>query len=185
MPQRAISYFADMIVCPLLAGSLSIFALTHLTRLAVVEWCLMVVVGATLWTLIEYIMHRVIYHRVPIFEKYHEAHHTDPRAYVGAPPMVGTSVVFLVSFVPLVAFSPVIANAVSVGMLMGYTIYMIVHHACHFWTPTTRGYLYRARLHHAVHHYRDDNGNFGVITSFWDRVFGTRIQPSTHYQLAA
>jgi hypothetical protein len=93
MPQRAISYFADRIVCPLLAGSLSIFALTHLTRLAVVEWCLMVVVGATLWTLIEYIMHRVIYHRVPIFEKYHDAHHTDPRAYVGAPPMMAAAIV--------------------------------------------------------------------------------------------
>jgi sterol desaturase/sphingolipid hydroxylase (fatty acid hydroxylase superfamily) len=184
MQQRAISYFADMVACPLLAGALAIFALTHITKSALVEWCLLVMIGAALWTVTEYFMHRVIYHRIPIFEKYHEAHHTDPRAYVGAPPMVGTSVVFVVSFVPLATFSPVLTNAVSVGMLMGYTIYMIVHHACHFWAPTPGGYLYRVRLHHAVHHYRDDNGNFGVTTSFWDRVFGTRIQPSTHYSPA-
>jgi sterol desaturase/sphingolipid hydroxylase (fatty acid hydroxylase superfamily) len=182
--QRAISYFADMVACPLLAGILSIVALTHFTRPAIVEWCLLVMMGGALWTLAEYFMHRVIYHRVPIFQKYHEAHHIDPRAYVGAPPMVGTTVVFLVSFVPLVAFSAVSANAVSVGMLLGYTTYMIVHHACHFWTPKPGGYLYRVRLRHAVHHYRDDNGNFGVITSFWDRAFGTRIQLSTHHPLA-
>ena len=178
MRQGATSYFADLVFCPLLACGLSIFALAHLTLGGAIEWCLMVAVGAVLWTLAEYVMHRVVYHRIPLFERYHDVHHADPRAYVGAPPMVGTSIVFLVSFLPLAAFSPVLASAISVGMLAGYSIYMIVHHACHFWTPGSRGYLRRARLHHAVHHYRDGNGNFGVSTSFWDVVFGTRIQPS-------
>jgi len=138
----------------------------------------LVIIGAALWTLTEYVMHRVVYHGIPFFEKYHETHHANPRVYVGAPPMIGTSLVFLVSFVPLATYSIVLANAVCVGMLMGYTIYMTVHHACHFWMLTPGGYLYRARLHHAAHHYRNDDGNFGVTTSFWDRVFGTRIQPS-------
>ena len=178
MRQRATSYFADLVFCPLLACSLSIFALAHLTLGGAIEWCLMAAVGAALWTLAEYVMHRVVYHRIPLFERYHDVHHADPRAYVGAPPMVGTGIVFLVSFLPLAAFSTVLASAISVGMLAGYSVYMIVHHACHFWTPGSRGYLRRARLHHAVHHYRDGNGNFGVSTSFWDVVFGTRIQPS-------
>ena len=174
MQQSAIYYFADMVVCPLLAAALSIVALARFARRpAAVEWLLMVMIGAALWTLVEYVMHRVVYHRIPIFERYHAIHHTDPRAYVGAPPMVRTAAVFLISFVPLVAISPILANAISVGMLAGYTVYMIVHHACHCWTPMPRGYLHRVRLHHAVHHYRDDNGNFGVTTSFWDRVLGT------------
>jgi sterol desaturase/sphingolipid hydroxylase (fatty acid hydroxylase superfamily) len=178
MRQRASSYFADLIFCPLLASGLSVFALARLTLGGVIEWFLMVAAGAALWTLIEYVMHRTVYHRIPLFERYHEVHHADPRAYVGAPPMLGTSIVFLVSFLPLAAFSPVLASAISVGMLAGYSVYMIVHHACHFWTPASRGYLRRVRLHHAVHHFRDGNGNFGVSTSFWDDVFGTRIQPS-------
>jgi sterol desaturase/sphingolipid hydroxylase (fatty acid hydroxylase superfamily) len=178
MRQRASSYFADLIFCPLLASGLSVFALARLTLGGVIEWFLMVAAGAALWTLIEYVMHRTVYHRIPLFERYHEVHHADPRAYVGAPPMLGTSIVFLVSFLPLAAFSPVLASAISVGMLAGYSVYMIVHHACHFWAPASRGYLRRVRLHHAVHHFRDGNGNFGVSTSFWDDVFGTRIQPS-------
>jgi sterol desaturase/sphingolipid hydroxylase (fatty acid hydroxylase superfamily) len=135
----------------------------------------MVIVGVALWTLVEYAMHRVIYHHVTVFKRYHEAHHASPQAYVGAPPVVGTGLVFLFSFTPLVAFAPDLANGLTVGMLCGYAVYMSVHHACHFWTPTPAGYLYRIRLHHAVHHYRDDGGNFGVTSSVWDRVFGTRV----------
>ena len=101
------------------------------------------------------------------------------KSYVGAPPVVGTGLIILVSFVPLVAFAPMLANGLSVGMLAGYTIYMCVHYACHFWAATPSGYLHRVRLHHAIHHYRDDAGNFGVTTSFWDRVFRTRIERST------
>ena len=183
MRQSAISYFADMVLCPLLAVTLSVFTLTHFLRLALVEWWLMVMVGVALWTLIEYALHRVIYHRVAVFKRFHEAHHASPQAYVGAPPTVGTGLIFLISFAPLAAFAPILANGLSVGMLAGYTIYMYVHYACHFWTPAPGGYLYRVRLHHAVHHYRDDGGNFGVTTSFWDRVFRTRIERSTSASL--
>ena len=175
MRQGPLGYFADMIVSPLLAGGLSTFALTHFTNYALVRWLAMVMLGVALWTLIEYATHRVIYHRVPTFKKYHEAHHADPQAYIGAPPLLGTIVVFLISFVPVATLAPALAIGLSVGMLRGYTVYLLVHHAIHIRTPTPGTYLYRARLHHAVHHYRDDEGNFGVTTSFWDRVFGTRI----------
>jgi sterol desaturase/sphingolipid hydroxylase (fatty acid hydroxylase superfamily) len=181
MRQGPISYFADMVASPLLATGMASFALTHFGRFAILEWSVSVAIGGVLWTLIEYIMHRVIYHRVPFFEKYHQVHHTDPRAYVGAPPMVATGAVFLVSFVPLACVSPLLANAASVGMLIGYTIYMVVHHACHFRMPMQPGYFYRLRLHHVVHHYSRDSGNFGVTTSFWDHVFGTRIKPASHH----
>ena len=184
MSQSPISYFTDLAASPLLAGALSVFALTHFARHALIEWGLLLPIGGTLWTLAEYITHRLIYHRIPVFEKYHEAHHSDPRAYVGAPPLVGTSLVFAVSFVPLAVYSGVLANAITVGMLLGYTTYMTVHHACHHWTLRPSAYLYRARLHHAVHHYKSEHGNFGVTTSFWDRVFGTRLRPSRRRSLA-
>ena len=181
MRQHAISYFADMVASPLLAAALSSFALTHFAPPAVVEWGLMCVIGVVLWTLVEYAIHRVGYHRIGFLERYHEIHHKEPRAYVGAPPMLGTILVFLVAFVPLAPFSPIFADGLSVGMLMGYTGYLIVHYACHFWTAKPGGYLYRARLHHAAHHHRDSMGNFGVTTSIWDRAFGTLLwSPNRH-----
>ena len=45
----------------------------------------MMMLGVALWTLIEYVTHRMIYHRVAAFKKYHEAHRADPQAYIGAP----------------------------------------------------------------------------------------------------
>jgi sterol desaturase/sphingolipid hydroxylase (fatty acid hydroxylase superfamily) len=176
MRQSAISYFADMVLSPLLAIVLCGIALVNITRLGFVQWLAAVLAGAAFWTFFEYVMHRVIYHHFPVFKGYHGAHHESPLAYIGAPPVVATGAVFLIGFAPLAAFSPLLANGTSVGMLLGYTVYALVHHACHFWAPRRGTYLYRLRLHHALHHHRSDEGNFGVTTPFWDHVFGTRIR---------
>jgi len=175
MRQGAISYFADIVFCPLLALALSLFAFDRYSE-QIIEWLLILVFGVALWTLVEYFMHRVVYHHVDPFKNYHEAHHANPQAYIGAPPLVGTSIVFFISFAPLLPVSPVAANGLSAGMLAGYSAYMLVHYACHSRQPTPATYLHRLRVRHAVHHYRDDNGNFGVTTAFWDRVFGTNIR---------
>jgi len=106
LEQGPLGYFADMLVSPLLAGGLSTFALTHFTNYALACWLATVMLGVALRTLIEYVTHRMIYHRVAAFKKYHEAHHADPQAYIGAPPLLGASVVFLISFVPVATFAP-------------------------------------------------------------------------------
>jgi len=61
-------------------------------------------------------------------------------------------------------------------MLVGYAAYQVVHHATHFWRPDRGSYLYRVRLHHSVHHYHQEFGNFGITTAFWDQVFGTAVE---------
>jgi sterol desaturase/sphingolipid hydroxylase (fatty acid hydroxylase superfamily) len=35
------------------------------------------------------------------------------------------------------------------------------------------GYLWRLKRRHTRHHYGKRPCNFGVVTSMWDRVFGT------------
>jgi sterol desaturase/sphingolipid hydroxylase (fatty acid hydroxylase superfamily) len=176
MVQGRIGYFSDMAASPLLASGLCVYAFHSFTRVALIEWSFVTAFGGLLWTLIEYLVHRMVYHRVAFLTKYHEGHHADPRAYVGAPPLFGTSLVFLISFIPLLTVDMVLADAISVGMLLGYTAYMLVHHGCHHWTPTRGSYLYRARVRHAAHHYRSKEANFGVTTSLWDRAFATHLQ---------
>jgi sterol desaturase/sphingolipid hydroxylase (fatty acid hydroxylase superfamily) len=136
-------------------------------------WALYVVAGIWLWTLFEYAMHRWLYHRVVFFKRYHDTHHVTPDVYIGAPPIIGTGLIVLVTMAPLASAAPLAASGMTVGMLVGYAAYMIVHHVCHFATPAHGSYLYRARLRHAVHHYSHDEHNFGVSTAFWDRVFRT------------
>jgi sterol desaturase/sphingolipid hydroxylase (fatty acid hydroxylase superfamily) len=38
-----------------------------------------------LWKLAEYLMHRFVYHKVPILRELHGMHHSRPCDYVGAP----------------------------------------------------------------------------------------------------
>jgi len=179
MPQSAISYFADMVASTMVAAALSMYALTHFASVELIEWVLLAIVSVLIWTFTEYVIHRFVYHRLPCLKTYHLVHHEYPRAYVGAPPLLGTGMIFLTSFFPASAYSVVLASALSAGMLAGYTCYMIVHHACHHWMPAPGNFLYRARLRHVAHHFKSDDGNFGVTTSFWDHVFRTHIKPLT------
>ena len=63
-------------------------------------------------------------------------------------------------------------RVITSGMLLGYAVYMFVHHATHHLAIQPGDWLYKGRLRHMAHHYHD-NANFGVSTGFWDRVFNT------------
>lgn len=167
-----LGYYSDFIVA---SGLIAIFTVqfasgTWQTRVA---WGASAALGGLIWTLVEYAVHRWVYHHIPYFQSVHDAHHAEPKAFIGAPPLIGIGIIVLVVFVPLASTSMVAACGTTTGVLLGYCAYMILHHAAHYWAPARGSWLYRANHHHAQHHYLSDQINFGVTTSFWDRVFGT------------
>jgi sterol desaturase/sphingolipid hydroxylase (fatty acid hydroxylase superfamily) len=138
-------------------------------------WVFHAVLGAVGWTLVEYLLHRWVYHHVAFFREAHAVHHAEPNAYFGAPPVVGIVLIFAIFFAPLATIHPVAATGLTTGVLMGYVGYMLVHHAAHYWTLSQASWLYHARRHHALHHYHSKDCNFGITTSIWDHVFGTAV----------
>ena len=168
-----LSYFADFYISMVLIAGLASFGSMLPTWLKRGEWVLYASLGFVLWTLLEYAIHRWLYHHVPYFKDIHEAHHAEPNAYIGAPATVGIALIFAIFFAPLATFNVVAASGLTAGVLMGYLAYMILHHAAHYWTLPPGSWLYQARRHHALHHYSSQASNFGIITSFWDHVFGT------------
>jgi len=50
-----------------------------------------------------------------------------------------------------------------------------MHHAMHFWPFAHDSYFYRAKHRHALHHYSEVEGNFGVTSPFWDYILGTAL----------
>lgn len=135
------------------------------------------VLGFGFWTLFEYIVHRFVYHHVPFFKDQHDAHHAEPDAFIGAPPVIGILMIFAIAYAPLVPFSDHAAAGFTMGMLTGYVAYMLLHHAAHHWNVPEDHWLYRARRHHALHHHLRLEGNYGITTSLWDEVFGTSLKP--------
>ncbi len=104
-----------------------------------------------------------------------------PRELVGTPAWVSVSLGIVAVAGPCwAALGFDLATAATAGMVAGYLHYVFMHYAIHHWQPRPDSYLDRARRHHALHHHFDDEGNFGVSTAVWDRLFGTEIEVRRH-----
>jgi sterol desaturase/sphingolipid hydroxylase (fatty acid hydroxylase superfamily) len=140
------------------------------------SWLAAVVVGAALWTLVEYVIHRFILHHVVFIRDMHDLHHRAPTELIDTP--IWLSFSFMLAGVLLPSwwvFGFGIASGFTIGMAIGYLTYGLMHHAMHHWRIRHDTYLYRAKRRHAQHHASVDEGNYGVSSPLWDYVFGTML----------
>ena len=79
MKMSKIGYFSEFFLFP----SSLIFALLLMLRSSIplhpVAWASTYVCGLAGWTLIEYLLHRVLFHHAPILSQVHELHHNSPQ----------------------------------------------------------------------------------------------------------
>lgn len=176
MRLNAVSYYADFFLSAAAILILTVQMAAQVGAFQAVQLIAWVAAGFIAWTVLEYFVHRVLYHNVPYFKELHDAHHAEPNAFVGAPPVIALILIFALTYVPVVTVSALAASGLTIGMLVGYMAYMLLHHAAHYWKLPTNSWLYRARRHHALHHHHHVEGNYGVTTGFWDRVFGTALE---------
>ena len=129
--------------------------------------------GLASWTAIEYGMHRFLFHGVQPFRRWHEEHHRRPAALIGTPTLLSTVAIGGLVFLPVLWLEDMWTScSLTLGLLIGYFIYGIVHHATHHWRCRS-AWLRNCRRRHAHHHRTGSTGNFGVTSAFWDVVFGT------------
>ena len=135
--------------------------------------------GGLCWTLLEYVVHRYVFHYEPktrlgkqLHFVVHGVHHDYPNdgTRLVMPPSISIplAIVFWSLFaVTLGRFAP----AVSAGF--GYICYDSIHYAIHHF-PMKRGIWLWLKQYHLRHHYVDDHAGYGVSSPLWDYVFGTR-----------
>jgi sterol desaturase/sphingolipid hydroxylase (fatty acid hydroxylase superfamily) len=170
-------YYADFIVYPLLILGLLGVQLAEAKTWRPFGFVFLCLLGFAAWTLFEYLLHRYVLHRVPILHDMHEAHHANPSAFVGTPSWASFLMFFVGALLPLsftIGFT--YASPVTIGLMLGYLCYVVVHHVTHHWRLAPDSPLYRFKHRHARHHYAKTPGNFGVTTLFWDVVFGTSLE---------
>lgn len=177
MRMSKLGYFSEFLLFPPILGLAVLIALRSAKPPHMLVWLLLFAAALGAWTLIEYLVHRLVYHHVPILSDLHQRHHHAPEELFGASPWV-TALLGLVLVggpsVRLLGFD--LGMAVLAGLVSGYLWYVFVHYATHHITPRRGSYLYRMRMRHGLHHHRSDAGNFGVTTGFWDTVFDTTIE---------
>jgi len=171
-----VGYYADFIIYGMLVVALVAFTLRG-SRSDQLLWLAAALAGAGSWTLLEYLLHRFVFHRMPLIADLHHAHHAAPRAYVSTPTWASLPVLAGVFFVPMWRlWSLNIAFGAISGLITGWLWYGIVHHVIHYRRPRRLAVALRVASHrHLLHHSPYISGNFGVTTAVWDYLFGTHI----------
>jgi sterol desaturase/sphingolipid hydroxylase (fatty acid hydroxylase superfamily) len=171
------AYYADFAVYALGLCALIALAVLSTSWTQRLHWLAAFTAAAASWTLLEYLLHCFVLHRLSIFASMHAVHHASPRAYVGTPTWVSLGIIWLVFFVPAwlgVSFN--VASGLTAGVMMGFLWYGIVHHVIHYRRPRLlAAWLPATTQRHLRHHHSAQPGNFGVTIPLWDYVFGTVI----------
>ncbi|UOM34517.1 sterol desaturase family protein [Acuticoccus sp. I52.16.1] len=164
-----------------------------------VELALGALYGIFVYSLVEYLMHRFLYHWEPDNKvirfitadvgRHHMRHHREPSDYKAAINAVQAPVVILSSLLAAVVFvlpEPLKAAwlASVVAGSMNYIAQELIHFGTHH-MPMNSGFLAVVKRHHMLHHYRGENANFGLFWTFWDRILGTTYDQVSRREKAA
>jgi len=177
MKMGKLGYFSEFLLFPPLVLVAALLAFRSSTPPQPLIWAIVFIAGLIAWTLIEYMLHRVLFHHAPVLSQIHDRHHHSPHDLIGTPAWASAVVGLVAVAAPCwVALGFDLGTAATAGLVTGYLWYVFVHYATHHWQPRRGSYLYRARLRHARHHHLSHSGNFGVTTALWDYVFGTALE---------
>ena len=142
---------------------------------------IVVFIGGTLaFTLIEYLMHRYLFHLPPTSElnkeiayKLHGIHHDYPKdkSRLAMPPYVSLALATLF----LLLYNQLMGNAAfsfTAGFVVGYAGYLSVHYMVHAY-QVPKNIFKKLWVHHGIHHHKRPDKAFGVSSPLWDYIFRT------------
>lgn len=134
----------------------------------------LIAAGLAGYSFVEYAVHRWVLHGLVTDD--HTLHHVEPFAPHALPFSTGLSAHTAMLIVLALSLGLDQALAVTLGSSIGYAIYCQLHELMHRDPSLARRLIPRLNRHHMLHHRPGCDGgerNFGVLTTFWDRLFGT------------
>ncbi len=141
--------------------------------------------GFLLTTLIEYCLHRFLFHFVPrgdeqrmqhfLLHGYHHEFPNDPMRLV-LPPIGIWPVATLVGLIWYAVFG-VYFWPIFAGTAAGYVAYDWTHYYTHHANPRS-GFGRWLKRYHMLHHHDSPNHRYGITSPLWDVVFGTYLPTS-------
>lgn len=136
--------------------------------------------GWLLFTFVEYLVHRYVYHMEASTPKkakmqytMHGVHHDYPKdkQRLAMPPFLSVTI----STILLLIFELLLDKysfSFLAGFLVGYAFYLLVHYSVHIFRMPNN-FLKALWINHSIHHYSPEDAMFGVSSPIWDYVFGT------------
>jgi len=128
------------------------------------------IIGLLAWSLIEYLVHRFLFHS--LYRKEHWTHHVDVLAFIGVSSWKTSSIY---AGLLLLAWFCGLTSAFA-GLVLGYFSYISLHYVMH--RPKHWAYRFIPGLvaNHDLHHRKGIEKNFGVSSPLWDHVMRTYVR---------
>jgi len=161
---------------------LSTYQALFVDAIGIITYIELFVLGLFVWTLVEYIMHRFVFHYMPpnkpwamrmhfIFHGVHHDYPSDAKRLV-LPPSVSIPLATLFYFLFKAILPAHNIFGFFPGFILGYLFYDISHYAIHHFN--FKGNIWKKiKQHHMLHHYQDPAKGYGVSSPFWDKIFGS------------
>ncbi|PCH44872.1 fatty acid-2 hydroxylase [Wolfiporia cocos MD-104 SS10] len=150
---------------------------------SLVKTSLCFVFGNFVWTILEYIFHRFLFHidgllpdhpaALTLHFTMHGIHHYLPmdRLRLVMPPALFAILSFPMTQLAHALFPPAVANGTIAGAFVFYVLYDCMHYALHH--TRLPAYVAEMKKYHLAHHYKNFDLGFGVTSKIWDYVFNT------------
>ncbi len=133
--------------------------------------------GVLTWGLIEYWLHRLVFHFDAQSEKgrrfvyrMHLSHHENPKAIDDLFASLRLSLPIAISYCALawaVTRSWHVVVYLFIGLTAGYFAYEFLHYQAHHRAPRLRLFRY-LKKYHALHHHQNSAQSFGVTSPLFD-----------------
>lgn len=174
--------FCSFWIFPLAACALLSLTIIREPGRRIFELAWLVPLGVLFWTLLEYCLHRFLFHwhsrsrRIKqLLHQLHLSHHQSPRdpdrILVRPLYSLSASALLLVTLYAMLGSLYFAAGLLS-GMWLGFLYYEFVHYRVHL-SASTWGLLVYQRRRHFYHHFVDSENCFGVTSPLWDVIFRT------------
>ena len=144
-----------------------------------------IAVGLLMWTMLEYHLHRFLFHwrtttywTNTLHYLLHGCHHKHPqdRYRLVMPPvlffLLSTPILLVFRFV----FPDYLVWTVYGGAIIGYVMYDMTHYWVHFGKLSQVEVAYKLRRHHMAHHFRNWNAGFGITSTLWDVLMDSTFE---------
>mmetsp|Transcript_5038 Transcript_5038/g.5031 ORF Transcript_5038/g.5031 Transcript_5038/m.5031 type:complete len:377 (-) Transcript_5038:532-1662(-) len=141
--------------------------------------------GLFVWTLVEYCMHRFLFHldgylpdhplALTLHFLLHGVHHYLPMdGYrLVLPPTLFVLLAYPFYRLVFAIFPFYMACSGFAGGTLGYILYDVTHYVIHH--TKLPQFLQDIKTYHLEHHYKNYEMGFGVTSRFWDVIFNTEI----------
>jgi dihydroceramide fatty acyl 2-hydroxylase len=159
----------------------------------------MLLAGVVTWTLMEYGLHRFIFHYKPNPDStlqrdlsflIHGIHHDYPwdADRLVMPPVISALIAVGVWFPTRLLLGAHLHPPFFAGLVGGYVWYDLTHYYLHHGVPTSRLGKW-LRRYHLVHHFSTPEIRYGITTPLWDLLFSTypkeEVKPAPSEDVAA